>query len=347
MKNMKKLNLIFVALCTLFSVYHVAAQDVTNVRVSTTDKEVLVTYDLSGEPKTAYDVQLSFRMDDGQNVQAETIKGDIGEVLPGKDKVAIWKVYEDVNGLKGGLEPIFLVKPIRIAPPAQPSAPANPAPTPTPPNNKDDRPLVDIIDEQVNGKDQVHRTGIKVSLGNSRGSVNTSAGSFSKEFSWEAGLYHRFNLNRKIYIQPEAIYHSHKYSQAIGNANIKYNHNQLRGQVLGGIKPIGLGLYFNAGLYYAYQLNGKQELNEGGNTVETEFSDFPEMNGEMEPFNKTDFGYILGGTLSFNRGGFAMSVLFSHSFDSVLNEAYYKDDAVFDGTALRHKSLHFVIQKKF
>ena len=113
--------------------------------------------------------------------------------------------------------------------------------------------------------------------------------------------------------------------------------------MIGGIKPIGLGLYFNAGLYYAYQLNGNQEFSEDGNTIETQFSDFPEQNGETDPFNNTDFGYILGGTLSFNRGGFALSLLFSQSFNSVVNAAYFENDLRNDGLSLRHQTFHFVI----
>ncbi len=343
---MKNLKCILSSLVCLLCMQAVFAQDVTNVRVSTTDRDVLVTYDLIGEPNTPYLVDIEFRMDDGQNIQAKSIKGDVGEVMSGKDKVAIWKVYEDVNGLKGGIEPIFDVKPI-----PQPKISANDQPivvepTPTPPNNSDDRPIIDIIDEEINGKKK-NRTGIKVSLGNSRATSNIEIGDLSKEFSWEGGLYHRYNINRKLYIQPELIYHRQRYEQRTSDLTRTYTHNQLRGQVIGGVKPIGLGLYFNAGLYYAYQLSGKEELVENGNTVETQFSDFPEQNGEVDPFNKTDFGYILGGTLSFNRGGFALSVLFSQSFDSVINGAYYENDAVNDGLSLRHKSLHFVIQKKF
>jgi len=323
------------------------AQEVSNVRVSTTDRDVLVTYDLSGETNKVYDVQLSFKQDDGSSIKAETIKGDIGDVVVGKDKVAIWKVYEDVNGLQGGIEPVFVVKPIALPIAKKADPKSNPTPTPTPPNTNKDTPIIDIIDKQINGKDQVHRTGLKLSLGNSRASVTSRAGEFSKDFSFQAGIYHRYNFNRKIYIQPELLFHRQRYAQAFNNNRLKYTHNQIRGQAIAGIKPIGLGLYFNAGLYYAYQLNGKQNANEDGNDTETSFSDFPEMNNESEPFNTTDFGYILGGTLSFNRGGFALSVLFSKSFDSVLNDAYYAGDTDFENQTLRHQSVHFVIQKKF
>ena len=343
MKNLK--SILFSLMClTLMQV--AIAQEVTNVRVSTTDRDVLVTYDLLGEPNTAYLVDLEFKMDDGENIRANAIKGDVGEVLTGKDKVAIWKVYEDVNGLKGGIEPIFDVKPVPQKRTSADVPPVVEEPTPTPPNNTDDRPIIDIIDEEINGKKK-NRTGIKVSLGNSRATANQQIGDLSKEFSWEAGLYHRYNINRKLYIQPELIYHRQRYQQTTSDFRKTYTHNQLRGQVLGGVKPIGLGLYFNAGLYYAYQLSGKEESVEDGNTTETQFSDFPERNGETDPFNNTDVGYILGGTLSFNRGGFALSVLFSQSFDSVINGAYYENDVLNDGLNLRHKSLHFVIQKKF
>lgn len=346
-KNMKKLKFVISAFLCLIFIQAIQAQDVDNIRVSTTDNEVLVTYDLIGEPNTPYLVDLSFKLDDGQKIKAKTIKGDVGEVLPGKDKVAIWKVYEDVNGLKGGIEPMFSIRPVAKAKTSMDDdEPVVVAPTPTPPKNNDNRPIIDIIDEEINGTKK-HRTGLKISLGNSSALVDSEAGQFSREFSWEAGIYHRYNFNRKLYIQPEVVYHRQQYEQSTNDFRNTYTHNQIRGQVLGGIKPIGLGLYFNAGLYYAYQLNGKEQLTEGGNTTETFFSDFPEQNGEAEPFNNTDLGYILGGTLSFNRGGFALSVLFSRSFDSVLNEAYFNTDDVFDGANLRHRSLHFVIQKKF
>jgi len=311
---MKKLKFVFAALVCLLFVPFIQAQDVDNIRVSTTDKEVLVTYDLIGEPNTPYLIDLSFKLDDGQKVKAKTIKGDVGEVLPGKDRVAIWKVYEDVNGLKGGIEPMFSIRPVpKMKASMDDDEPVVAEPTPTPPKNNDNRPIIDIIDEEINGTKK-NRTGLKISLGNSNALVDSQAGEFSRAFSWEAGIYHRYNFNRKIYIQPEVLYHRQQYEQST---------------------------------YYAYQLNGKEQLSEGGNTTETFFSDFPEQNGEAEPFNNSDLGYILGGTLSFNRGGFALSVLFSRSFDSVLNEAYFETDDIFDGANLRHKSLHFVIQKKF
>ena len=270
----------------------------------------------------------------------------MGEVIPGKDKVAIWKVYEDVNGLKGGIEPIFEVRPVQRTKVSTDDQPAVVEPTPTPPKNMDDKPIIDIIDEEINGKKR-NRTGIKISLGNSRVSVDRGIGSFSRAFSWEGGVFHRYNFNRKLYLQPELLYHRHRYEQETNDFTARYTHNQLRGQVIGGIKPIGLGLYFNAGLYYAYDLNGNRELSRDGNTIETQFSDFPEQNGEAEPFNNTDFGYILGGTLSFNRGGFALSLLFSQSFDSVVNTAYFENDPDNNGLSFRHQSFHFVMTKKF
>lgn len=191
------------------------------------------------------------------------------------------------------------------------------------------------------------RTGVKIGLGKSRAVVNSTAGEFANEFSWEAGLYFRYNINRKLYLQPEVIYHHQKYSRATDLSSFTYTHNQARGQLLGGLKPLGLGIYFNAGLYYAYQIGGKVETNDGSNTIEQTFLDFPEQNGETEPFNTTDFGYILGGTISCNGGGFAMSVLFSRSFDSVLNDNYHVGDAAFENLSLRHRSVHLVIQKKF
>ncbi len=343
-KVMRNMRSILTSLLCLLFIAAGMAQDVTNVRVSTTDEEVLVTYDLIGDNGTAYDVQVDFKMNNGQSLNAKTLKGDIGEVLPGKDKVVIWKVYDDINGLQGGLEPVFSVTPMK-APVADADTPSGP--TPTPPNNNDDEKIIDVLEDAINGGGKNYRVGLKVGLGNSRALVNRGAGEFSQEFSWEGGVYYRYNLNRKLYLQPEVIYHSQRYTRSTAVASERFTHNQVRGQLIGGVKPIGLGLYFNAGLYYAYQFNGKSQLNENGNTIEESFSDFPSQNGEAEPFNNTDFGYILGGTLSFNRGGFALSLLVSRSFDSVLNDTYHIGDAAFEGLNLRHRSFHFVIHKKF
>ena len=322
------------------------AQNVSNVRVSTTDEDLIVTYDMDGKPSTVYMLNLTFSQADGKIITPKTLKGEVGEVLPGKDKVIVWKVYEDVNGLDGKIEPIFDVKQKVIKAPQADKPTVQD--TPTPPAPRDKQTVNDVIDRQINnGKSNDDRFGIKASFGNSSVVATNRTADFSKEFSWELGLFYRYNINRKIYIQPEALYHSQKYTEDLSNTITNtYKHDQLRGQLLAGIKPIGLGLYFNAGLYYAYQLGGKLSTEDTGNSSEMTFADFPEQNGEVDPFNRADLGYILGGTLSFNKGSFALGVLFSRSFDNVLNNNYYIGESNYETLDLKNRSVHFFIQKR-
>ncbi len=342
---MKKITFLLSILSILFLQLSYA-QNISNVRVSTTDEDLIVTYDMDGKPNTVYNLNLSFTQADGKKIDPKTLKGEFGEVLPGKDKVIIWKVYEDVNGLDGKIEPVFDVKEKVIAKPKVDDPTVQD--TPTPPAPRDDQPIVDVINKQFNkGKSNKERFGIKASFGNSDVVASNRAGDFSKEFSWELGLFYRYNINNKIYLQPEALYHSQKYTEDLSSvSNNTYKHDQLRGQLLAGIKPIGFGLYFNAGLYYSYQLGGMRTSEDASNSSEMAFADFPEMNGEADPFNKTDLGYILGGTLSFNKGGFAMGVLFSRSFDNAFNNKYYVGDSNYETLDLKNKSVHFFIQKR-
>lgn len=342
---MKKITFLL-SLLSILIIQFSYAQNVTNVRVTTTDEDLIVTYDMDGKPNTVYNLNLSFTQADGKKIDPKTLKGEVGEVLPGKDKVIIWKVYEDVNGLDGKIEPVFDVKEKVVKKPqvAQPTI----QDTPTPPAPRDDQTVSGVIDRTINnGKSNDDRFGIKASFGNTSVVASNRTADWSKEFGWELGLFYRYNINRKLYLQPEVLYHSQKYSEDMNNTITNtYKHDQLRGQLLAGIKPIGLGLYFNAGLYYSYQIGGKLTSENAGNSSEMIFTDFPERNGEVDPFGQTDLGYILGGTMSFNKGSFAMGVLFSRSFDNTLNNNYYTGEEAYETLDLKNRSVHFFIQKR-
>lgn len=343
MNILKKLvTLSLLVLCTFFA----HAQEASNVRVSTTDKDLIVTYDLLGKPNTIYDLKLTFKDEKGGIIIPKTIKGDHGEVTPGKDKVVIWKVYEDINGLEGKIEPLFDIKEKVIKKPQadQPTV----QDTPTPKKPKDPVKVDDVIDKVINrGHVKKDRFGVKASFGNSGVISNNRSNAWTRDFSWEAGLFYRYNINRKLFIQPELLYHKKKYSEDLNETiDKKYNHDVIKGQVIGGVKPIGLGLYFNAGLYYAYQVGGHVETIENGSATQVRFNEAETLNGESDPFNKTDFGYILGGTLSFNKGSLALGVLFSQSFDNVLNNDYYSGSADYENLSLQNRTVHFVIQKR-
>lgn len=320
-------------------------QEAENVKISTNDEEVIVTYDLKGKPGAIYLVDLRFEGEQGKTFLPETMKGDIGEVEAGPDKVIIWKVYEDVNGLEGTIIADFDIKEKVIAP--KPTATPKVQDTPSPKNPDDKVDVDDVIDVVINrGNKSNERFGIKASFGNSNAIANQRVGNWSRDFSWEAGFFYRISPARKFYIQPELLYHKHKFSEELSETvNKNYNVDQIRGQLIGGIKPIGLGLYFNAGLYAAANVGGYTETVENGTGTQVRFTDIADV--DDRPFKPLDFGYILGGSISFNKGAFALGVLYSRSFDNALNNDSFAGNADYENLSLRNRSVHFVIQKRF
>ena len=187
------------------------------------------------------------------------------------------------------------------------------------------------------------RFGAKLSTGRSH--VKAANETFTKKYSWQGGLYFRWNIERKIYLQPELLFHRQSFNEVISSNNqITNNLHYARGQVLTGFKPIGFGLYFNAGIYYAYLLGGNQQVEIDRNTTETFLNDLPVQNNESAPFVKNDAGYLLGGTLSINKGAFAIGVLHSRGFNSIVNNNYWLNEPEKQNT-LRNSSTHFFIQK--
>ena len=315
------------------------------MNINTTDEEIIVTYDLVGKPNTIYLVNLKFQGVNGQNIIPETMKGDVGEVETGKDKVIIWKVYEDVNGLEGSINAEFDIKE-KVAPKPKVADKPDVQDTPSPKNPDDKVKVDDVIDVVINrGDKNTDRFGIKAGFGNSNANSNQRIGSFNRDFSWELGLFYRNNISRKIYIQPELIYHKQKYTEELSETMIRnYSQDQIRGQLIGGIKPFGLGLYFNAGLYAGANLGGFTETVENDNSTLVRFTDI--ANADDRPFNQFDFGYILGGSLSFNRGAFSLGFLVSRSFDNTLNNDAFAGDPSYENLSLRNRSVHFVLQKR-
>ena len=102
----------------------------------------------------------------------------------------------------------------------------------------------------------------------------------------------------------------------------------------------------NGGLYYGQLLGGqeKQILNSG--TTTTNLQNIESQNGEDSPYLNNDAGFLLGGSLNLFKGAFAMGVLYSQSFDSFVNQAYYEGGSEAD-LQLTNRCVHFFIQKKF
>jgi len=333
-------SIIFILLLTNV----IMAQKAVNVKVETTADQLIVNYDLTGNSEAVYQVNLKFLKDDGTYLLPKTTYGDIGKVNAGTNKKIVWQVYKDVKELKGNLKPILDAETVKAAPKKQ-------AATPVPPQPKTNKPTINIKPSYKEKKIKPV-IGIKLATGKSKAIETNNGNTFNKKRSWQAGMYSRFNLNRKIYLQPEILYHRQSFEELFNKVDFETTHiHYSRAQLLAGIKPIGFGLYFNAGLYYGYLLGGKTitTIDEQSNTLT--FDQLPELNMETTPYLNHDFGYILGGTLSLGKGNVALGVLYNKSFNNVVNINYrVPNDPSGPSIStvspiLKNSSVHFFLQK--
>jgi len=326
--------------CLIFfwflSVTAMFAQKAANIKISTTDEQMIIEYDLTGNSKSLYLVELQFKRADGSYIKPKTLRGDIGKVTAGSDKTIVWEVYKDIKGIQGTIEPEFTVAEVK-------KADLKPQATPKPPAPDPNRPTINVNINKVKYSNNALRFGAKLSTGKSH--VKGATQNFTKKHSWQGGLYFRWNIERKIYLQPEVLFHRQSFNEIISLTNqVKHNLHYVRGQALAGFKPIGFGLYFNAGLYYAQLLGGNHQIELDGVSTEIFLNDLPVQNNENSPYLKNDAGYLLGGTLSFNKGAFAIGVLHSRGFNSIVNNKYWANEPEKQNN-LRNSSTHFFIQK--
>lgn len=332
----------FFALLLSFSTF---AQDATNIEVKTTDDKLIVTYDLVGSSATVYDVVLQFQKENNEVIVPKALNGDVGKVKAGEDKVIVWDVYKDVDGLSGNLNPQIFVK--EMVPDQKK---VKPQPTPTPPSPKQQRPIVDVLVDKMGGnskkRNKTTRFGYKVGLGSSNVDATLSSQAYKKKFSWELGPVFRWNIHRRVFLQPEVLYHLQQYEKVLSaNESARTRNHYVRGQLVAGVSPFGLGLHFNTGLYYGQLLGGTTRESLVSGVTETGFDEHPESFGETSPFLKSDFGYLIGGSLNIAKGAFALGVYFSQGFDSFTNDAYFGGESNTD--RLTNRTTHFFISRAF
>jgi len=342
--NINQMKSLLSIICFCLSFITLFAQEAINVEVTTTDDKLIVTYDLEGEESTVYDVQLSFMQEDSSIVTPETLLGDYGDVLPGTGKAIIWKIYEDLDGLSGSIDPIITVRD-RAAEKAKSSDDdKDVADTPTPPAPK----ILDMITKNTfkSKEKKVFVAGYVLATGNTSVLANRNLNFYNKKRSWEVGPYFRFNFNKSFHVQPEIIYHRQSYRRIInGDESSTNNHHYLRGQVILGVGS-GLGMFLNGGVYYGYLLGGNERYISQNEDTKLSFNNFDEMNGESLPYLKEDIGYILGASLNFGQGSYVMGVRYMSSFESFINSAYYAGSEN-EGLELLNRGWMFFIQSSF
>ena len=105
---MKIKSLLFVL---LFSFCATAfSQSISNVDYEVKDENIVITYDLNGEPNTKYQIEVNFVNIDGTRVIPKTMDGDVGVVTGGKDKQIHWSVTFDTDGLDGKYKVVLTIK---------------------------------------------------------------------------------------------------------------------------------------------------------------------------------------------------------------------------------------------
>ncbi len=335
------------------------AQKAENVEVTATKEKVIVTYNLPGKKSAIYDVSLRFDMDDGKVIRPKSVRGDIGKVMAGEGKAIIWDVYKDVSGLSGKINPIIEVNEVISKNKKQKEAKKQPTPVPPPPKKtnppvKSNNPVINMMDSifRNNVKKKRRRTknrfGYKIGLGSSFVESSLRTNFYQRKFSWQAGTYFRYNFHRRFYIQPEIYYHNQSYTEVLNQAeSATHRYHYVRGLALAGFNPLGLGLHLNTGVYYGQLVGGKEKQFLIDGTQEFSLWDSPVQNGESSPFLGGDFGYVIGGSLNFNKGAFAIGVLYGQSFNNVVNNAYHAGFSEKENLKLRNRSIHFTLQKSF
>lgn len=337
---MKKFVLLFGLILTFTSIW---SQEIKNIQASSTDEYMIIAYDLKGDATEMYDVKIHFLKADSTKIIPRTLNGDVGKVPAGSGKTIVWNVYKDINGIEGTLTPIIEVKTIQND--AVANSPSAPMPTPAIPGR-----IMDVLTDQMGGKNKERkkiRAGIRVGVGNSGVLTEQREFFFSNKRSYLVGPYLRWNISKRVYLQPEVLFQQQHYNELLSaEEKVIHKHNYARGQLMAGVAAIP-GFHFNAGLYYGYLMSGN-EYNDLQVVSQTQTSESLTPAGVSElPINDQEFGYLLGASVSVGQGSIVIGWLYSRSFDDLITDDYSLGSQFISGQKLLNRSSHFFIQKSF
>ena len=337
---MKKFVLAFGLILTFTNIW---SQEIKNIQASSTDKHMIIAYDLKGDATEMYDVKIHFIKADSTKVIPRSLNGDVGKVPAGSGKTIVWNVYKDVDGIEGTLTPVIEVE--TIPKDAVVDTPSKPMPTPAIPSR-----IMDVLTDQMGGKNKERkklRTGLRVGIGNSGVLTDQREFFFANKRSYLVGPYLRWNISKRVYLQPEILFQTQHYNELLSSEEkVIHKHNYARGQIMAGVAAIP-GLHFNAGLYYGFLLSGN-EYNDLQVISQTQTSESLTPAGVSElPVNEQEFGYLLGASVSVGQGAFVIGWLYSRSFDDLITDDYFLGTELIEGQKLLNRSSHFFIQKSF
>lgn len=334
----KVLNRFLIIVVSILFTQNLFGQAADNIEITKTDEQLVFSYDLIGKQDGVYIVDLFIELDNGEVIKPVTVFGDIGKVVTGDNKKIVWDVYKDVNSLSGSINANIDVSTFTNDNQIQA--------TPKPP--KEEKTVVDVPYNDLKPNSQTILFGGKIGLGNSSVNANIRKSSYQRQFSFDGAVFARYNVNRRIFVQPEVGYHLQAFNQILSDtASVETNLHYAKGQVLAGISPIGIGLYFTAGLYYSYLFGGNEVSTVSDNTNKTALNEYTIRNDRTIPFENTDIGYVLGGSLNFARGAFALGVLYSNSFTNHIDNFYWSGSGTNETLKRYNNSFRFYIQKAF
>ena len=339
---MKNIILVFGLMMTMTNLW---SQEIKNVQASSTDEHMIIAYDLKGVADDMYDVKIHFLKSDSTKVIPSTLNGDVGKVPPGSGKTIVWHVYKDVDGIEGTLTPVITA--VKIDKPAvADNKDVMPMPMPKMPSK-----IMDVLTDQIGGGKSKERkkirTGLRLGIGNSGVITEQREFFFTNKRSYLIGPYLRWNINKRVYLQPEVLFQTQHYNELLSaEEKVIHKHNYGRAQLMAGVAAIP-GIHFNAGLYYGYLLSG-EDYNDLTVISQTQTSTtLTPLGASALPINDQEFGYLLGASVSVGQGAFVIGWLYSRSFDDLITDDYALGDQVIQGQTLLNRSSHFFIQKSF
>ena len=315
------LALLFIGLIGL------SAQDVRDIDVATTDDKIIITYNLFGKKNKDYQVDLLFKKADGSEIRPKALTGDIGKkVQSGKGKSIVWDLYKDVDELEGSVEPIISVK----EPIEKPTANFQTASTKKFNRNKRSKSLKPIY---------------KIGWGRANVTANQNHLDYYRKRGFETGMGLRWNIAKRFFVQPEALYRKHSFKEDPSNLNGTRYTNKLhyvKSQLMFGLSPFRGGLYFNAGPYASYLFAAKRKVEENtGDNYTVNLFD------TTNPFERLDYGYSLGVSLDFNRGNAVFGFLFTDGLNNIIDQTVPTAEGTANTLDLKNRSYNFYISFGF
>jgi hypothetical protein len=104
MKRQKSFSFLLPIIFMFFISGTLVAQEVSNISFKQEGAQVVISYDIAGNPNDLFNSIAYYSIDEGKTwTQLVTVTGDLLNVGPGSGKKIYWEVLKDVTGIKGAI----------------------------------------------------------------------------------------------------------------------------------------------------------------------------------------------------------------------------------------------------